>query len=174
MILLRHAALGAASMTLWLRVREGDGTANWGHPIIEAMIRNVGVGKPIPWCACALQTWTDAGALALGVKNPLDGVKYEDTVQSYADWADAQGGLRPLPPDAGDAVLYRFGAGARFNHCGILVSPPSGLTPGAPFIAIEGNTDAHGGREGREVALKGRAYDPGIMRFVRWDEVKVA
>lgn len=161
------AALAAARHDLRRQVREdreNDGAE------IRHMLKNAGINTPAPWCAAFIQDITDSAAAAVGVTNPLDAVKLEAYVQSYADWAtENKRRVLTVPVMAGDLVLFNFG-GSRYDHIGIVVTPPRGDAPtaGERFWTIEGNTNEAGGREGDCVALKQRTIQAGRTLFVRW------
>jgi hypothetical protein len=136
---------------------------------VRRMLRNSGINVAAPWCAAWVQDITDTAALSLGVVNPLDDVKHEALVQSYADWAKANDKIVKFPCDAkrGDLSLFNFG-GERWDHIGIVVIPPKDNVAGTPFSTIEGNTNNAGSREGVMVAAKIRKIDPARVMFVRW------
>lgn len=164
--MLSQVALGVALAEADRGTRETDGP-NEG-PRIREYLANVDppIHHAAPWCAAAVQYWADLAAHQLGMDNPLDEVRLEALVQSYADWAHWSGGrVWAHQVEPGDLVLYSFG-GRRFDHIGIVVRPPD---EAGRFLAVEGNTDADGGREGVEVAVRSRILNPGMM-FVRWDE----
>lgn len=159
---LRAVALGCAVMDARRKVRE-NGT-NSGPEVTE-YLKNAGINVAAPWCAAAVQFWSDVAANALAVKNPLDEVKLEAYVQSYYQWAKDRGSIASeaiaLP---GDLVLYNFG-GKRWDHIGLLLDTP---TDGA-FRAVEGNTNEAGSREGDGVLIRIRSTKKGYpVTFVRW------
>jgi len=160
------AALGAAISDARRTVKE---TATNAGPVVTHMLKNAGINVAAPWCAAAVQDWADSAAQACNVSNPLDDVKLEAYVQSYYDWAKQYNRLVTDPTKAkrGYLVLYNFG-GERWDHIGILKTPPTEAGAGAPFIVCEGNTNDDGGREGDRVALKVRKIIPGRVCFVAW------
>ncbi len=145
----------------------GNNAGEW----IRTYLVNAGVAVAAPWCAAAIQYWSDRAAHALNVPNPLDDVKLEAYVQSYYDWAQANGKLvTPAQALHGDLVLYSFGK-VRYDHIGILRQP----LQGAFIRAIEGNTspgvgenDAERQREGDGVYEKDRVATRQTTAFVRW------
>lgn len=165
---LRERTLQQAIADLNRGVRETR--PNWG-PRIEQYLKNCEppINAPAAWCAAAVQMWSDEAADALAVANPLDGVKQEALVQSYANWANERQMFVP-PEDAepGDLVIYSF-SGTRYDHIGVLWRTPSEWSRKDPgyFFAVEGNTDGTGGREGVEVAGRRRRVG-GMVRFARW------
>lgn len=159
---LRWMTLGCAGMDARWKVHER--TANAGPEVTE-YLRNAGINVAAPWCAAAVQFWSDTAAGLLAVKNPLDDVKLEAYVQSYFQWADESHALvkesQALP---GDLVLYSFGK-KRWDHIGLLLDTPVD----GSFRAIEGNTNAAGGREGDGVLVRLRGTKKGYpVQFVRW------
>ena len=54
-------------------------------------------------------------------------------------------------PSVGDVVIWKHGNGPS-GHAGIVIA----VGPGNAFTTVEGNTNAHGGREGEQVAVKPR------------------
>lgn len=164
--LLRHLAVGVALGELGRRVRERGENSG---PEIDAYLKNAGIHVPAPWCATFVQWCADRAARLHGLPNPLDGVAREALVLDYFTLASERGWLvTASQADAGDLVLYDFPNNARaWDHIGFLVEPPG---TGGVFTAIEGNTNAEGGREGNAVALKDRRINPGRTVFARWDE----
>jgi hypothetical protein len=169
---LRHLALGMALGELGRGVREEG--PNWS-PRIQAYHENL--DPPIrltsqqgyAWCAMFVQMVADEAARTHGLRNPLDDVVREALVLDYYTLAKARGWLiEPALADAGDLVIYDFPDNAKsWDHIGLVVQPPA---RGRSFLAIEGNTDRHGGREGVEVAIRPRELGRYPVVFARWDE----
>lgn len=160
--MLRQVTLGVAICEAQRKVRE-DGT-NSG-PRVREYLKAAGVSVAAPWCAAFVNFCADVAASALALKNPLDDVKLEAYVQSYFQWADESHALvkesQALP---GDLVLYSFGK-KRWDHIGLLLDTPVD----GSFRAIEGNTNAAGGREGDGVLVRLRGTKKGYpVQFVRW------
>lgn len=160
-------ALGFALCEAERGVRE-EGGENRG-PRIEEYLRATDppISVAAPWCAAFVQFVSDRAAEALAVANPLDAVRLEALVQSYADWSEGlglfveRGAARP-----GDLVIYRFPRVPRWNHIGILASR---VDRDGSFSAVEGNTNDAGSREGDGVVLKLRSTEAGYpTAFIRW------
>lgn len=163
MQMLYAAALGAAMHDLRRGVREMR--ENWSKEI-EHMLRNAGITVPAPWCAAAVQDWSDSGALALGVKNPLDTVKLQAYVPSYVEWARENGKLCKVE-DAQPGMIVAYKFGKRYDHIGMVLTPPKYVM--TQFESIEGNTNEDGQREGVKVLQKRRtAYGDGKVVFIAW------
>lgn len=166
----RHLAASCAQADEARGIREAR--PNWG-PEIRAYLANCDppISSAAPWCAAAVQYWTDLACRAWGVVNPLDAVLREAYVQDYFDLAQSRGWAIPdSMVDVGDLALFRFPGGpARWNHIGIVTRPPDakGL-----FMSVEGNTGDpdKDQRDGDGVYLKTRST-AGSYRtvFVRWD-----
>lgn len=123
------------------------------------------IGDAVPWCALFVQYVTDVACRALRIRNPLDGVRLEAYVQSYYDWAAAEG--RIIPPEEvlpGDLALFNF-RNVRWDHIGLVLSTP---TDSGTFQTIEGNTNEAGAREGDGVFEKDRTTARYPVVFVRW------
>lgn len=163
MSILRQVALGVALCDAQRKVRE-EGAANSGARVAE-MLKNAGINVAAPWCAAAVQLWTDTAASGLAVPNPLDAVKLEAYVQSYHEWAKAEGAIvKPEAALPGDLVLFNFG-GKRWDHIGLLIEAPVGSS----FRTVEGNTNDAGSREGDGVYIRLRGASKGYpVEFVRW------
>jgi hypothetical protein len=161
---LQAVALGAAGMEADHRVRE-EGGNNRGPRVRTYLL---GIDPPIstaaPWCAAFVQYCSDVAARTLGVPNPLDAVRLEAYVQSYADEFQHQAvGIGSAL--AGDLVLYSFG-GERWDHIGFF----SHRGDGDVFWVVEGNTSLSNPRDGGGVALKARDMSAGDRDpiFIRW------
>lgn len=164
--LLYAGALAAACSDERRHVRE-EGGANRG-PVVVHMLRNAAISVPAPWCAAAVQDWTDSAAAALDVPNPLDDVSREALVADYAAWATKHGRVidRPSLAPPGALVLFRF-SGVRWDHIGLLRFPPASDAAGTLFSTIEGNTNGSGSREGDGVYRRTRKLWADVM-FVGW------
>lgn len=163
--MIQRVALGIAACDADHKVRE-EGGNNRGPRIFDYLR---GTDPPInvaaPWCAAAVQYWSDLAARTLGTDNPLDAVKLEAYVQSYHDWAEERGALvDATQARPGDLVLFDF-HGNRWDHIGLLAQLPDG--DGA-FWTVEGNTNEAGSREGDGVLFKPRKLGDYPVSFVRW------
>jgi len=172
---LAEVALGVAIGALGEGVKE-EGGENQGDDV-RKYLWNAGINVPAPWCAAAVQFWTDVASRIIGARNPLDDVKREALVADYVTLAESLGWI--VPPERclpGDLVCFRFGSTGRWNHIGIVMDPPVLLGPGrwSTVRTIEGNTNAGGGREGDGVFMKLRSVTPGRICFIRWDVPAVA
>lgn len=160
---LRHLTTVVALRELAANVRE-EGTND--GPRVRLYLRNAGIAVPAPWCAAFVQFCSDEAANELLVTNPLDAVKQQALVQSYHNFsASVEWIIPPAEADVGDLVLYNLG-GSRWDHIGIVVVPPG---RNQTFVAIEGNTNDDGAREGYEVAMRSRKIVAGRTAFARWD-----
>ncbi len=171
---LQDVALGVALCEADMDVRETRGN-NAGERIMEHLAN---VDPPIhsaaPWCAAAVQAWSDVAAEGVRESNPLDAVRQEALVQSYHEWAEANSSIVPFDEvERGDLVLYQFGSSGRWNHIGLVVKPLSSTT----FSAVEGNTPLADAPEDEQrdsetkvdgVAVKVRRTDRYPVEFVRW------
>lgn len=157
-------AVGCAVRDADLGIGEEGG--NNSGPQIRAFALNADppIHESVPWCALAVQKWSDVGAKALGVDNPLDEVRLEAYVQNYYDT------LKHLEiegqyAECGDLVLYSFG-GKRWDHIGLVVRAPE---HDGSMVCVEGNTSSESQRDGDAVAVKERhthlSYD---VTFIDW------
>lgn len=165
-MILRSATLGVALCDADHKVREVGG--NNRGPRIRQYLANVDppINVAAPWCASAVQYWSDVAARGLGMDNPLDAVRQEALVQSYYDFFRPAGAL--VEPDEvmpGDLVLYQFGNAGRWNHIGLVAQVPNG--DGVAWV-VEGNTSDQSQRDGDAVALKPRSIADQPTCFVRW------
>lgn len=159
-------ALGLAVADADYAVREVGG-ANTG-PRVRAYLANCepSITVAAPWCAAAVQWWTDRAAKALGIKNPLDAVALEAYVASYYAWARyVKVIVDPSIARPGDLVFYNFRR-QRWDHIGLLLKPPGA---DGNFEAVEGNTNSAGARDGDGVYIKQRSlaagYDVAFARY---------
>lgn len=164
--MIHHVALGVALRDADNRVQE-EGGNNRG-PWIRQYLDNVDppIAIAAPWCAAFVQYCSDVAARALGIPNPLDDVKHEALVQSYADWF-THAVVDPWSAEPGDLVLFSFG-GERWDHIGFVVQRPTGNG----FFTCEGNTGVDSERDGDGVSLKPRLLTDGERepKFIRWHE----
>ena len=158
--MIQAVALGIAACDADHKVRE-EGGNNRG-PRIREYLKNVGFAEGAPWCAAAVQYWSDLAARTLGVVNPLDAVLQEALVQSYYDLLE---GSQVDDPEPGDLVLFKFGGSATWNHVGLVAQAPAGGT----FWTVEGNTSDANQRDGDAVAFKPRKLGGPPVTFIRWD-----
>jgi hypothetical protein len=175
---LRDVALGVALCEADMDVKETRGN-NAGDRIMEHLANaDPPIHTAAPWCAAAVQGWTDIAADGAGVSNPLDAVRQEALVQSYHEWAEEGAEIvGAADAERGDLVLYQFGQNpTRWNHIGLVVVPPN--ASGA-FRAVEGNTPLEDApddeqRDSRDkvdgVAVKDRTTTRYPVEFVRWAE----
>lgn len=157
--------LGVALGEVDHEVREVGG--NNRGPRIAHYLRSLDppINDAAPWCAAMISYVSDVAAQALGVPNPLDGVRHEAYVQSFHDWASAQGLIvQPSEAEPGDLVLFDF-RGIRWDHIGIVLTPPD---ESGGFRSVEGNTGDRSQRDGDGVFVKGRRIDSYPTAFVRW------
>lgn len=160
---LQITTLGFAGGDADHKVRE-EGGNNKG-PRIREYLSNIDppINVAAPWCAAAIQYWSDAAARLLGVANPLDEIKLEAYVQSYHDHFAPGAVVGPGDASLGDLVLFNFG-GDRWNHIGLLAQLPVGST----FWTVEGNTSEENQRDGDVVTTKPRKLDAYDVEFIRW------
>jgi hypothetical protein len=121
-------------------------------------------GQGWPWCAafvdwCVEQLYTKHPEYSRRFPRPQTASAF-----GLLDWGRkvgcivSSGAPNNLFPKRGDLVVYTF------SHCGIVSAPPA--RPGAPFEAIEGNTNDAGGRDGYTVARKVRNVSS-VKGFIR-------
>lgn len=161
-----------ALVTLGCAIRDADlgvgeeGGNNEG-PRIREFLANTDppINIAAPWCAAAVQYWSDLAARRLKIPNPLDEVRLEAYVQNYFDTLRHLE-IAPGLVQQGDLVLFSFG-GERWDHIGLVVTPPSvGVSL---FETVEGNTSAESERDGDAVAVKARRLDAGYrVTFIDW------
>lgn len=167
---LRHLAVGIALGEAARGVREE--TPNWGKDVRLYLLNCVPpVTRPAPYCAAFVQFCTDKACRQAGVRNPLDDVVHEALVADYAALATARGWVVPSSmADVGDLILFRFAGGpARWNHIGLVVSPPNAR---GEVETVEGNTGdpRQSQRDGDGVFRKARTIHASYATmFVRWD-----
>jgi hypothetical protein len=162
--------LGVALCDVDHKVREIGG--NNSGPRIRQYLASLDPPMAVdaPWCAAAVQYWSDLAARSIGVVNPLDAVKLEALVQSYYDHfrLDVIGpAVKPAP---GDLVLFKFPKDGKpsptWNHIGIIAQAPK---PGTSIAWVaEGNTGDVDQRDGDGVYLKPRDLGKLTNCVIRW------
>jgi hypothetical protein len=118
-------------------------------------------GQGYPWCA----SFVDWDVAEYDKVNPI-GIPLPKSAAAFdlIKWGEKNGLLVFEPfidgtkPEPGDIVVYSF------SHCGIVSSVEDDT-----FHAIEGNTNAQGGRDGYEVAERSRKYFL-VKKFIRLPE----
>lgn len=166
--MIRLVTLGVALGDADHKVREVGG--NNAGPRVKAYLANAGIAVAAPWCAAAVQMWSDVAARALGVSNPLDAVKLEALVQSYYDQFALDVIGPTVRPEPGDLVLFKFPkdgkASPTWNHIGLIAQAPK---PGTSIaICVEGNTGDVDQRDGDGVYLKPRDLAKLTNCVIRW------
>lgn len=117
-------------------------------------------GQGWPWCAAFVDWCIAEYALTGGI----DAKKIPRTASAFGliEWGKKQGCevITEAMPEPGDIVVYTF------SHCGIVSRLGDA---GTLFYAIEGNTNAEGGRDGYAVAERGRNLKA-VKAFIRIKE----
>lgn len=168
--MIRLATVSVALAHADLKIRE-EGGNNRG-PRIRAYLANTEppLAEGAPWCAAAVQYWSDVAARGLELTNPLDAVKLEALVQSYYD-AFKDDVIGPaVRPEPGDLVLFKFPKDGKpsptWNHIGLIARPPK---PGTSIAwCVEGNTGDVDQRDGDGVYLKPRDLAKLTSCVIRW------
>lgn len=170
MTTLSLVALGVALGDVDHGVIEGGPNAG---PRIRAYLKHCDppINVAAPWCAAAVQYWSDVAADALELPNPLNEVRLEAYVPSYHEWAKSSGRIIDAEhAGAGDLIFYSFG-GKRWDHIGVVLRP---LKNGR-IAAIEGNTSPGVGasavereRDGDGVFVKVRTLGRQPIAIARW------
>jgi hypothetical protein len=125
-------------------VRERGGP-NRG-PEVDEYLRAVGLEPALgsyPWCAAFAFWCYDRAAADLHVVNPVP------KTGGVLRMAEKATNYRQQRPAVGAILIQDHGGGR--GHCGIVAA----VGP-STVVTIEGNTDAHGGREGICVAVRVR------------------
>lgn len=138
---------------------------NRGSAIRKYQASTTTGGQGWPWCA-AFVDWCVQKLVAEG-ETPIADVPRTARAFGLISWAkdnDFQVFDPPNPrdpkriePRPGDIVVYDF------SHCGIVSDMRDDCHD---FFAIEGNTNPAGGRDGYEVAERGRSYRH-VTKFIR-------
>ena len=155
----------------YVGVREQGG--NNRGPMVEKVLRSVGMEPGQPWCAAFVHYvgyWSHYDHRGLASAWPLP-----RTASCYALGLFAKKKeILEKEPQRGDVFLVHSPPLARFAHTGIVVDVvgkterPSGST-WYDCLTIEGNTNEEGSREGNAVVMKTRRFYPELGdRFIRW------
>lgn len=168
--LLRYLAAGIALADAARGVRET--APNWSQDIRAYLLNcDPPIARPVPWCAAAVQYWTDRAARNAGVRNPLDDIGREAYVPDYFAVAKERGWVIPEGmADVGDLVLFQFPTGPRrWNHIGLVTRPADRM---GRLGTVEGNTGdpEQDQRDGDGVYHKNRSVRANYRTcFIRWD-----
>lgn len=170
---LRALTLGRALADLG-RVREDEGPnlsaeiRAYFAALEPAVIISDDAETGYPWCAAAVQYWSDQAARMHGLRNPLDVVAHEALVADYAAAGDERGWIRPSEAaDPGCLVVFRF-AGQRWDHIGLVAEPPRRDGDRMIVSSIDGNSNT--GEDRDRVVRKTRRVQPDRALFLLWDE----
>lgn len=165
---LQAVTLGVALGHADARIGEVGGN-NTGPKVSEYLANtDPPIHVAAPWCAAAVQYWSDVAASRLQVQNPLDEVRLEALVQSYWD-SFAHREISASQARAGDLVLFKFDGSETWNHIGLVCHAPSVGT--TLFTTVEGNTSSESERDGDSVAVKVRDLMGGYgLTFLDWSE----
>lgn len=117
-------------------------------PEVDQYLASVGINFPAAWCA-AFVYWCHCEA---GIDIPKTG--------GVLDLWNKASANRVTDPQPGDVVIFDCGGGK--GHTGIVE-----LVDGDTLMAIEGNTNDDGSRDGYEVARRQRSAGTakGFLRF---------
>ncbi|OWY39381.1 amidase [Xenophilus sp. AP218F] len=142
-----------AVMKSQLGVRETPPGSNTG-PEVRQYLASVGIKFPAPWCMALVYWAFEQAANKQGVANPL-----VRTGGVLRQWNESPA-FRQARPAPGDVMILDYGKG--LGHTGIVES-----VDGDAVVAIEGNTNADGSREGYEVCRRRRPISKckGFLRF---------
>ena len=164
-MILKSAALGVAMAETDWSVRE-EGGNNEGKRVRQ-YLNGAGINVAAPWCAAFVDYCVDLAAGMLRATNPLEGVKHQALVQSYADTL-GHAVVGPQDAEPGDLCLFSFG-GERWDHIGFVLEAPNSE---GFFRSIEGNTSDESQRDGDAVAVKRRTLGTGTREpmFIRWSD----
>lgn len=155
----------AESMVGVRETYENGKWTNWG-PEVKEFLFAAGLTKPAPWCAAFINWCGEQAAYDHGVISPLEKVKIQAYVQSYADWAEAKSRfISAEDTGPGDLFVLYYPSLKRFAHIGFVMEVNEDE---AWFTTIEGNTNDDAVREGYEVAKRRRTITPRV-KFIRWD-----
>ena len=121
---------------------------------VDQMLKNCGLDSGYPWCAAAVVTWL------LEATGGLSGIRRSAGCDELMQQAQVYNALR-TQPQVGD-VFFRLNPQnkADANHTGLVAE----VFDDGDFLALAGNTNDEGSREGYEVAQK-RMSNNGNYRF---------
>lgn len=130
-------------------IRESGGN-NQGAAIKKFQTAVDGVASGEPWCLGFVQWVVKEVCTFIGIKNPLFQTEHCMTL-----WRNTALVKKHSVCNPGDLAVFKS-RGSDSGHIGIVVQ----TTPMAPgtFLAVEGNTNENGGREGNQVAVKTRQF----------------
>ncbi len=138
---------------------------NWG-PEVKEFLFAAGLDKPAPWCAAFVNWCAEKAAADHNRTSPLEDVRLQAYVQSYADWAKVNDLFIPAEDTGpGDLFVLYYPSLERFAHIGFTeeVNEQEGW-----YTTIEGNTNDDAVREGYEVATRRRNLTA-RTKFIRWN-----
>ena len=136
---------------------------NTGSSILKYQASTSLAGQGWPWCAafvdwCVQQFAKEDNKITHAPRTPSAfGLIAWGNDNHFKVFDPPIGSPDDVTPEPGDIVVYEF------SHTGIVSKNGD---PTHDFYAIEGNTNPGGGRDGYEVAERGRNYSS-VRKFIR-------
>lgn len=154
-----------AKAKAYVGTREKPGNAGWLDAEFEAKMKAVGWQKSWAWCALFAElAWTEAFRELAPDRLPAVARLFSPMATGTFGNATKAGFKTSKAPVPGAVAIWKHGTGPT-GHAGIVTA-----VSGDIFESVEGNTNALGGREGDEVAVKTRRIDftvkPGRLNLV--------
>ena len=139
--------------------RELKGNSGFENEVFWMKMEAVGFDPGEAWCALFTELiWREAyGQYNSLHDHELEKLFSDSAVQTFNNFRKTTGWRTSKEPDAGDIVIwqmYKDGEAHWSGHAGIVTKVLN-----KDFDTVEGNTNASGGREGVEVAIKRRIID---------------
>ncbi len=141
---------------LYIGQTEKPGNMGWDDMRFQQLMTECGWNTGQAWCAYFTEmVWKLAYGNYPEVVAELDKLFSAGAIATYNNFSQATGWKVDKKPSVGSVVIWQYWHDNKptwKGHAGIV----TGICGGNEVITVEGNTNAHGGREGIEVAEKRR------------------
>ncbi len=129
-------------------------------PFVEACLKMVGLGKGHAWCMAFVYRCYEEAAKELGIPNPCPKTAGVLNCLNKTPNSRVITKAQATPDNIIPGYQFIMDFGKGLGHTGIVVQ----VNMNGTYIAIEGNTDEKGGREGNGVHKRLRRLDDKLLR----------
>lgn len=145
-------------------------------PMVGWCLRAAGLDEGYAWCAAFVNAAAELAGAIKNLRSPLEQVPNQALVQSYADWAEAEGRTVEDPARVKTGAIFCLETGRTdrtYDHMG-LVSAKADV-PDNHYPTVEANTSpgttagSAADRDGDVVTRKTRSFSELNPLFIHWE-----